>query len=1033
MNLPTDELIGLAWPQLWQVTALLAIVAVATRLVCRRRPHLAYVLWMLVILKCLTPPLWSSPTGLFSWAQLRRTAPTAEIRLTSVDAAAHAASPEAGRGSLLEKMMHPPKRSSAVSTPIGAETAVSAEMAEMPEPPRHWSLPWTAIAAAIWSLGVLTFGGVLLWKWIAYGRILRRSASLPSAELELLAARIAEQLGLRRTVRLRIVSEPIGPAVFGLWRPVVVIPAAILRDESLPSPFGRGAGGEGEPLRATALTLTLSQRERGLDKALTLSQRGLEEERLKQIEPIVAHELVHVRRGDAFVGVLQMAVQVLWWFHPLLWWANREMCRRREQCCDEEVLAGLGCSPAAYARCLLDVLECAWEGECCRSRRRLLSAVPGVGAAEITTTRLEHIMDDAKRFHRRTPRWTWGLLAMAMLLVLPGGAIVLGQNDQSESTKDAKGSKDAKEAKEIRGDVDRAPTLVEIAKANSATWNAIQAVDVEYVVATRCIENGKLTRDMQMPAHWSKAANKERLRKYPVVVKINESRFGDVPQPESHDYFFAGKTLFHLIQFDPEDTFHIGDRDPEYKNKRELSPGSQKGFSGQMTTDATDLSIDGHDREPLRYLWSNPPLDLGKILATWKASLRGKQTTNAGDTLWLIHAEYPTKDDKDRFAGTYIDIQVNANKGFLVQKTFCLANGLAHGEVGKGGLIPVSSCSVAEVKEFQDCGHGVFFPKKMEFRLIGELKDIDSKDGYYSTISATKLSVNSPLPADAFDFRFPENLEVQQITGNKSVKSILWGPDNKPGKTFESGEEYRRYAEKDEHERLSRRVKANMASKKPKDLVDRGEYYMHTKDYDAAIAAFSQVISTVPETEEAGSALSGRGFVYLLYKPDYEKAAADFTELIRLASKEKDEDATMVYILRGLAYAHQEKTLDKAVADLTIALAEKESPGPASEDDHYWAYLVRAAILARQNKNADDLALALKDVEKVLSVHRGAEAYAIAVAICEKEGNHAKAAELRETAKRKTEKPIECDGLEADFAAAAHDCVVKILPEIEKK
>ena len=44
MNLPTDELIGLAWPQLWQVTALLAIVAVATRLVCRRRPHLAYVL-----------------------------------------------------------------------------------------------------------------------------------------------------------------------------------------------------------------------------------------------------------------------------------------------------------------------------------------------------------------------------------------------------------------------------------------------------------------------------------------------------------------------------------------------------------------------------------------------------------------------------------------------------------------------------------------------------------------------------------------------------------------------------------------------------------------------------------------------------------------------------------------------------------------------------------------------------------------------------------------------------------------------------
>jgi len=71
MNLSTDKLIGLAWSQIWQVTVLLAIVAVATRLVCRRRPHLAYVLWMLVILKCLTRPLWSSPTSFFSWAQFR--------------------------------------------------------------------------------------------------------------------------------------------------------------------------------------------------------------------------------------------------------------------------------------------------------------------------------------------------------------------------------------------------------------------------------------------------------------------------------------------------------------------------------------------------------------------------------------------------------------------------------------------------------------------------------------------------------------------------------------------------------------------------------------------------------------------------------------------------------------------------------------------------------------------------------------------------------------------------------------------------
>lgn len=68
---PINGITVFVWSQMWQVTALLAIVASATRLVCRRRPHLAYMLWLLVLLKCLTPPIWSSPTGLFSWAQRR--------------------------------------------------------------------------------------------------------------------------------------------------------------------------------------------------------------------------------------------------------------------------------------------------------------------------------------------------------------------------------------------------------------------------------------------------------------------------------------------------------------------------------------------------------------------------------------------------------------------------------------------------------------------------------------------------------------------------------------------------------------------------------------------------------------------------------------------------------------------------------------------------------------------------------------------------------------------------------------------------
>ena len=57
MDLHLNEPGSLAWLQFLQVTVLIAVVGLLAGLFCRRRPHLAYVLWILVLLKCLTPPL----------------------------------------------------------------------------------------------------------------------------------------------------------------------------------------------------------------------------------------------------------------------------------------------------------------------------------------------------------------------------------------------------------------------------------------------------------------------------------------------------------------------------------------------------------------------------------------------------------------------------------------------------------------------------------------------------------------------------------------------------------------------------------------------------------------------------------------------------------------------------------------------------------------------------------------------------------------------------------------------------------------
>jgi beta-lactamase regulating signal transducer with metallopeptidase domain len=57
-----------------QLAAVVAAVALLVATLLRRRPHLAYALWLVALAKCLVPPVWSSPTGLFSWAAARTVA-----------------------------------------------------------------------------------------------------------------------------------------------------------------------------------------------------------------------------------------------------------------------------------------------------------------------------------------------------------------------------------------------------------------------------------------------------------------------------------------------------------------------------------------------------------------------------------------------------------------------------------------------------------------------------------------------------------------------------------------------------------------------------------------------------------------------------------------------------------------------------------------------------------------------------------------------------------------------------------------------
>ena len=134
-------------------------------------------------------------------------------------------------------------------------------------------LPWPVLLGAIWLLGALSMVAWLLHQQRRFVRGLGRLRHRDDGSWQAHAT-----AGL--------------PAVVGLWRPRIVLPA-------------------------------------------DFEQRYTERER-----PLVLlHEQVHLRRGDTVVNALLAALQCLHWFNPLLPLALRRCREDQELSCDERVIA----------------------------------------------------------------------------------------------------------------------------------------------------------------------------------------------------------------------------------------------------------------------------------------------------------------------------------------------------------------------------------------------------------------------------------------------------------------------------------------------------------------------------------------------------------------------------------------------------------------------------------------------------------------------------------------------------------------------
>ncbi|HZV63395.1 MAG TPA: M56 family metallopeptidase [Telluria sp.] len=146
-----------------------------------------------------------------------------------------------------------------------------------------------------WACGA---GALALRMLLGLLWVRRRSQpgrSRPDPAWQARVDRLAAQFGVRRPVRLGLVDDLPSPVTAGWWRPVILLPAALLS---------------------------------GMPPDL--------------LEALLAHEMAHIKRLDYLVNLVQGAIEILLFYHPTVWWLSNRIRVEREQIADDVAASMLG-------------------------------------------------------------------------------------------------------------------------------------------------------------------------------------------------------------------------------------------------------------------------------------------------------------------------------------------------------------------------------------------------------------------------------------------------------------------------------------------------------------------------------------------------------------------------------------------------------------------------------------------------------------------------------------------------------------------
>jgi beta-lactamase regulating signal transducer with metallopeptidase domain len=216
--------------------------------------------------------------------------------------------------------------------------------------------------------GYLYLAGILFMLFrslrsLSYFKELQKGGKQPGAEWQARFSELCDVLKIKGSVEFLESNHVSGPLLVAYLKPAVIVPAGMLTN--LP---------------------------------------------VNQIETILMHELYHLKRKDYLINLMQLFIEGVLFYHPVVWLISGYIRSEREHCCDDQVVRSTD-NPVDYAKALIHIAE----------QQQFTRLAPGAVGSDKNRfyTRIKRILNhNTMKTNMRDKVLALSLLAGSLLLLL---------------------------------------------------------------------------------------------------------------------------------------------------------------------------------------------------------------------------------------------------------------------------------------------------------------------------------------------------------------------------------------------------------------------------------------------------------------------------------------------------------------------------------------------------------------------------------------------------------------------------------------